>query len=442
MASSRPERLALAGLALLSLAPLVLLWGNFSQLFFFGDELDLISQIDRSGVTAWIFSAFAENIVPLFKAIWSGVIFLSNGSYAALIGGLWLTHAFNVYLFGFLLLRFGIGLPAAAVVLVVFGVSAQNLETLAWTVQWSAVLAMTFLLLGALTLSRSLDRPASVWGQAVLLALCAAASSLCFSRGVLTGFALAAVVVAPWLCPGLAWRQRWILTAAAALPSLAMAIALGILINTGGRPPSQEEFVPWQSMGNYAFHTFALNPTHHLLGDAEISRLLDDHPIEARRLFMLGAFKTLLIAAGLLLARPATRPLLWLLLAFQIGDTLLLGIGRHHTGLATATSSRYQYASLITTLPFAAVALDRAFSSLFQRRVALRWAPAAVLCLLAGFWVTRDWLVMELWSHARGPAARERILSPEAALSDEPLPDIPWLTSRQAHELAERFNLH
>ena len=96
---SRFERLAPWFGGLLALAPLIWCHQAFSEVWWFGDDWDLLDQIARVGFVKWTLVAFAENFVPLFKLLWGGMVFVSGGSYFAMICALWLTHALNVALF-------------------------------------------------------------------------------------------------------------------------------------------------------------------------------------------------------------------------------------------------------------------------------------------------------------------------------------------------------
>ncbi len=157
--------------------------GMFNRLYWFGDEFDLIDQMDRLGFWHWVWLVFAENFVPVFKVLWGGGVLLFGGSYAAMICAVWLLHALNVGLLGRLMRACDLSWTAVFLAQAAFGLASSNIETLAWSVQGSAVLSVTFMLLALLGFIEAPGRSSSyAWS---------AASALSFSRGVLTGLVLA-----------------------------------------------------------------------------------------------------------------------------------------------------------------------------------------------------------------------------------------------------------
>ena len=145
--TSRAPLLFLFALALASLWPVLQNLHAFRTLFYFEDEWDLIDLWDKTGFTSWVGTVFAENFVPLFKAAWGGAIVAFGGSYFALVLLLWLTHAANVFLLSRIATRLGANWGGTALAGLIFGLAWINFETLGWTVQWSAVLSLFFLLL-------------------------------------------------------------------------------------------------------------------------------------------------------------------------------------------------------------------------------------------------------------------------------------------------------
>jgi hypothetical protein len=133
-----------AGVALL---PAVWCAPALADLWWFGDDWDLLDQIQRQGFWRWTLVPFAENFVPLFKLLWGGLVFAGGGAYWPLVTALWLTHALNTALFLRLLRAGGMELAGAVLATALFGLAAFHVESLAWSVQWSALLATTFFLL-------------------------------------------------------------------------------------------------------------------------------------------------------------------------------------------------------------------------------------------------------------------------------------------------------
>src|ERR1039458_228114 len=68
------DRWILLAAGCLALAPFVAYHRLFGRLYWFGDEFDLIDQIDRIGFWRWIWLVFAANFVPVFKLLWGVVL--------------------------------------------------------------------------------------------------------------------------------------------------------------------------------------------------------------------------------------------------------------------------------------------------------------------------------------------------------------------------------
>jgi hypothetical protein len=143
-----------AACALAALVPFVACAAEFHKLFWFGDEWDQLKELHRSGAWSYLTSTFAENFVPLFKAMWLSLILAGRGSYFIVLSAVWLTHALNVLLLGMILRRVDLRASGIAIALVWVGLPASNIETLGWTVQWSAVLALSFYLFALLEFLR------------------------------------------------------------------------------------------------------------------------------------------------------------------------------------------------------------------------------------------------------------------------------------------------
>lgn len=419
------RRHALAG-AGITLLPFLIFHRDFSQLFWFGDEWDLLDQIDQLGFRPWTTRVFAENFVPLFKLLWGGTVFLFGGSYMALLTLLWLTHALNTVLLGRLLRHAGFGWTATLFSQAVFALVPHNLETLGWGVQWSAVLAVTFMLGGLDVLLR---RPADTAGREIYAdpALwLTAASALSFSRGVLTGGVL--WLAAVWSALNRPWYFRGLAGLRYLFPGFAVA---GIIMAySSGNHRHMDSDTLFASL-NYARWYFSLNPFHALLSVDSWG------PVTTT---LLAGLKATLIAWGLIRHTGATRRLLFLLLIFDLGNALLLGVGRHHTGLGTTVSSRYQYGALLATLPFAGLWLE----SLLRRlpdRIRLPGAIAVCLIMLGVF--CRQW-PSEIASFCdyRGTQTRQMVFTEPNPPARGAIPGIPSLPTARARELAQKYHLH
>lgn len=424
------ERLPLFAAGVVALAPLVLFHRDFAELFWFGDEFDLIDQIDRLGFWSWMWLVFAENFVPFFKLLWGGGVHLFRGDYFSMIVMLWLTHAFNAMQLGRVLRAHDFPWSAVLFTQLVFALTPASLETLGWTVQWSAVLATTFLLLALEWHARHAPHLQSfTWRVHGPLFAFSAASAFSFSRGVLTGAILALASFWPFLRLRLASLPRRVANAALCLLPAVIAAAL-IATYSGGN--YQQFHVRFADAAHYGLWHFSLNPLH---------RLLEMDSSGPRTVTLLGAAKAALILWGLARSRGSQRTLLVLLLAFDLGNSTLLGIGRYHTGLETANSSRYQYYSLICVLPFAGLWLGHLLARL-PGCWHLPGLAAAALLVVVTFAVSRNWpQEIRDFAFPRGTETR-RILLQEPHPPPYAVPGIPFLPTDRAKELIRRYNLH
>jgi hypothetical protein len=402
-----------------ALAPLALYHGLFSRLFWFGDEFDLIDQIDRLGFWNWLWRTFAENFVPLFKVLWGGAVLGFHGSYAAMIALLWLTHAANVVLLGRVMRTCGIAWTGVILAQAVFGLTSVNLETLAWTVQWSAVLSVAFMLLALEGLFRAPFGTASV--------LWSAASALSFSRGVLTGPLVALGSLGPrreGLRPTPGRRAAFL--AGCFFTSLAVALLIGHLArgnhqHIGGHYGEAAIFGTWY---------YCLNPARNLFSVESIGW----HTVIA-----LGLCKVALVGWALARSTGRRRLLFALLVAFDLGNAALLGIGRYHTGLAATLSSRYQYASLIGIVPLAAFGLSHLWERVMLPRK-LRGGLALAAIGVAAALMCRGWSgALEPFTAWRGSDSRHALLDESGSGA---VPGIPGMTRERARELIAKYNLH
>jgi hypothetical protein len=406
---------------LLALVPYLVYRAMFTRLYWFGDEFDLIDQIDRLGFWRWTWLAFAENFVPLFKVLWGGSVIAFGGSYAAMIAIVWLTHSLNVVLYGRLMRTCGFSWVAALSAQVVFGLAPSNLETLAWSVQWSAMLSVMCMFIALDGFFRKPSGPAPfAW---------AAASALSFSRGVLTGLLLAAANFLPGADTGRrSLRKRAARAAVYLVPSLAVCFLIVVLVPSGN---DRHMAGHWGDAALFGAWYYCLNPTHYLLGIESVG---------PRTLVLSGILKVALVSWAIARSRGNVRTLLLLLLAFDLGNAALLGVGRYQTGLQNAMSSRYQYASLVACLPAAAfwfsTMWDRIPLSASSRALVfsgLLTAAAVVLCLK---WPA-DLDPFTIW---RGTDSRSIMLvNPD---DTQAVPGYPGFPMARAREIIAKYNLH
>jgi hypothetical protein len=415
--------------AFASLWPLVQNAPAFRELFYFEDEWDLIDLWDRMGFGPWCTTVFAENFVPLFKLLWGGAIVLCGGNYFALVIVLWLTHAANVFLLVRISRRLGADAPAAALAGLIFGLTAINYETLTWTVQWSAVLSLSFLLLGLDLTAARIERTETLTKRdGFVLGACALASALCFSRGVLAGFSFAVVILLASE-PSLRVRLRLSYALIPVVPALAVAAWI-FRHSTGNHQHLSEAIRP---MLSWSLHYYAQSPLRVFFSN-EIP------PLPA--ICALGALKSGLFIAGVLLAPQRARAPLLALAAFEIGSALLLGLGRYHTGIGAAASSRYQYGALATLLPFCAIIFSRASACLARWRT-VRFVATMAAIVFVAWRVQLPWReTLASWTPSRGGDTRAILFGSPPAPEPEHLSRLPWMTNERAHVLVEKYHLH
>lgn len=396
--------------ALVSVLPLVVWWRQFELLFFFDDDWELLQGASAHSLIRWLFHPFVgEGILPLFKLLWIAAVRFSGGSYMAMVVLLWLTHLAILLLFGWLLLRFRFSETAAAIAVVTLGLAWSNIETLAWSMQWSALLATLFLLIAWHLLLRILDgRRWLFW-----YLLCLLASGLVSTRGVYYGGVLAAFIV---LFPA-ASQKRWLI-GWSLLPAVLLTGAT--LIVKHGRPAGLTASL--LDKVSFAAHDLLLNPLYTLIS-------YPGRRVGILALALFGAVKAAVMVWAIVGAKKTpVRALLLTLVAFDVLNALAMGYGRAYTGDLATVSSRYQYTSLLCFGP----ALGWAFSR-------IRKEAAVILALLwlgvLGYpWKTH----IDIWALRRGSDLRRALKTSPADAHFDP----SSVTAATARELTERYRLH
>lgn len=423
------ERAWPAVAAVVALLPFLWCVRTFADLWWFGDDWDLMERINTIGFWRWTLEPFAENFVPLFKLLWGGLVFASAGSYLPMIGTLWVTHAVNTTLFARLLRRANFSWTAAVPVVGVFALSAANIETLAWSVQWSALLAITFFLLAAEHLLRhTAPGTASRGPKLALLFLLSLASALAFARGVLTGSALAALCLLPFATQIPTGGARGKIAAACFAPALAVAATI-YFFSPGNH----------HALGGHAREIVAFGLSY--WAATPLQWLFQANGWDPNTVILLGGIKVALLAWVLRGATPGQRSLLVLLLLLDLGNAVLLGVGRYQTGLPASNSSRYQYNALLCTLPFLGLAGERWLAAWPAPR--LRRAIAVAVLLFALFRVASGWpAAVEAFAQTRGRNTRDLLLREQVLPPVGAVPGIPFLATKRAHELIEVYHLH
>ena len=427
------DRWGIPLLGLLALAPLFWCWLDFRDLYWFGDEWDQLDQIARHGFRSWTLGFFGENFAPLFKIVWGTVALESGGSYFALIVTVWLVHAVGVILLGRWMREAGFGCIGTTLALSLFGVAATNVETLGWAVQLITVQGMMFFIAAARWhQARESDGAWTIRSGFVLGAL-VALSTFSFVRGALTGLSLAAATVLPFLVVRARWpqwRRPLLLALVCLLPAF---ISIGLIATFAGGNHQHLAKAGLGPPAEFAGWYFLLNPFH---------RLFDVTTWGPHTTLVLGAGKLLVLGCGWRWASASQRRLLGPLLIFELGNAILLGIGRHHTGLQATVSSRYQYVSLLATAPFLAVILE----AILRRASVWRWAPpvvAAGFVFGAGWFALHPWpATMKSWAESRGRQSRHTLTVDPNPPAMGVVPGIDFIPTQRAKELIEKYHLH
>ena len=404
-------------------------WKHFRLLYWFHDDWELISQLESTGIVRWMAQPFAENFIPLFKALWAAAVTMVHGSYFGMIWLLWGTHLAILLLFAALLRQLAFSWMSQTVAILTLGMPWSNIETLGWATQWSSLLATFFFLLAWVILLSSESNPGSK-PVAVATIMSALASALSFSRGVLSGALLAFFTLrSPQGNNGANRRHRWLAVCLAVVTVASFFPYRWMLREYPGFQGLNGEKLA--AMASYGGHYLLLSPLFHLL---PIPHKMADGLTE---LLIAGSFKALLVATGLSLAKDRQRAFLWTLLLFDLGTAGLLGVGRWNLGIDTAVSYRYQYVSLLSFAPFLGLVVGRAVQSLGDSRSA---RPAFVVFfvgwgLLLGYpWARHS----QRWSQWRGTDVRNALAS---APADQRF-GLPSITGERARELVALYNLH
>lgn len=429
-----PTRWLPAFAAVLSLLPLVWWAKDLRDMFWFGDEWDQLDQIAKVGFWPWTTSCFGENFAPLFKLSWGGLALASGGSYFFLLCAVWCVHALCVFVLGRWLLRAGFSAFATATVLLLFGLAYSNIETLVWSIQLITIQGILFFVAAAYW--HEIHDPENRWsaGSIAVFALLVVLSTFSFVRGALTGATLAVATVAPLLLrreARAAWRSKLPIIATC-LISAAISIAVIMTYATGNHQHLTASGL--SAPTKFALSYFLLNPLFKLATDGDLWTVA--------QFAACAMIKVAVLAFGWLKATHSQRRLLLTVLVFDLGNTVLLGIGRYNEPLVTATSSRYQYFSLLSTLPFLAVVLETTLRSLAR---APRWraALAALLLVLLAYSATWGWQRdIPGWVESRGRVTRDVVFTAPDPPAEGAIPGIPFLTTRQAKEIVERYHLH
>ncbi len=432
------NRLILIFLSFISAAPFVYLHSYFKKLFWFGDELHLLTQLRQQGMWAWLFTPFAESFVPVFKLLWGGSVVLFNGNYFAIQVIVWLTHALNCFLLGRLLLKGGVSLIGVAFSILTFGLAWSNIETLGWTVQWSAILSITFFLLGwDLVQGEQYRNNKTSLKFYITYFLLLLFSTLSFARGVLSCAVLSIYSFLLGATHSDAYpekrRKYFFFAGLSLIPAIAVTVIIFLIAGGNHRQIGGINFETIFKMIGYAIHVFLLNPFFHLFS-------FEGPPTDS--ILFLGTVKVFIVILSFVFAKDKSLRILILgFLLFDLGNAALLGLGRYHEGLNAAVSWRYQYVSLIGFLPSCAIVINQLFEWVFKSPKIKTIAAILSLVLWLNLIVTPWQSHIEHWHFWRGRDGRK------ALLKDNPnfrnwigLPSI--VPFDEGKETVRRFNLH
>lgn len=333
-----------------------------------------------------------------------GALRLTGGSYFGLVVILWITNAAICLLLGSVLARFGTAPAAIAFALLTLGLPWTNIETLGWFMQWNAQLSILFFLAAwRFLLGNGQSR-----GRAAACFVCLLAAALCSSRGIISGVVLAVFVLVENGGEARARLCLLCLTPTVLLTVMTWLLAPHHPFMAGG-------------MLRYASEYLILNPLFLLLPFLRVK-------LEGGSLMIFGLIKTAVFVWAFRKATPSARPLLWTLVALDLIFAVSLGYARWPTGLATATSSRYQYISLLCFGPMAGILLTR-----------LRLKAQIAITLLWIVVLTLPWKrQVEQWSTGRGKLLRSAIAQDDPGQSFDP----SSITAGRARELSHRYGLH
>jgi hypothetical protein len=254
-----------------------------------------------------------------------------------------------------------------------------------------------------------------------------AASACCFARGVLTGPVLAGAL---WL----GTRPRSGRSVPSLLTCVAPSAGVAAIIVLFAAGNQQHMAGHWTDAIRFGGAYFLFNPTAEIFGA---------HAWDPTSLVTAGAIKVALVVAGLAWSRGATRRQLTLFLAYDLGNALLMGIGRHHTGLGAVLSSRYCYSALLATLPFAGVVaarvLERLTGSIRAPDLARGFFVAAVALLGLMAWpAALDSFLVE-----RGESLRALMAAPTTPPGVRvTVPALEFMHVERAKALIRAYHLH
>jgi hypothetical protein len=191
--------------------------------------------MDALGYWTWVFHFFGENFMPVFKVFWSVVLFLGNGNYHAFLFASFIMHALVVFLLGYLLRMWSLGLFPVLFCQLVLALNYTHIEILSQSIQISNLMSYSFFLILVIVFSRLVmnDRPCSL-NYCWFISLLASLGALSFARGILNGVAVFGVVLLFGIIKDVRYKRLLIPALFALVPSLILGFlsALWVYHNT------------------------------------------------------------------------------------------------------------------------------------------------------------------------------------------------------------------
>ncbi|MGH8020297.1 MAG: hypothetical protein ACREIA_18855 [Opitutaceae bacterium] len=429
------ERWIPLALGLCVLLPLIVFVRQWKGFFWFGDDWDLLWQIDEIALWPWVLKPWAESFSPLFKTVWGSSVFIFGGSYFAFIIMLWLANAATVAVMARLLRQAGFSWGSIAPAVLILGTSATTIETMSWSVQLSPLLANLFFCIAVLLFwNGPVQNPRWTLATHLPAILAALASALCYSRGILTGFILALMAFWPFVPQRSAgFRQRCLTAVGFVAPGFLVVFVVLTMAGGNQRSILQTDFETFARMVEYGAWYFFVNPFH---------ALLHMDSMGPRTTLTLGALKVALIVFAFRKTTPDVRWLLLVMLLYDLANSAVLGLGRYHTGLGTVASSRYQHCAMTSYIPFFAILFQRLGSTIRATANKRIWATTSIALLVLV-------LQLSLWPAAlrnyvayRGQQTREAFLNSPHPPAGYRVPGIPFMPVEKAEELVRDYNLH
>jgi len=316
--------------------------------------------------------------------------------------------------------------------MLLLGLAWTNIETLTWSVQWSASLSVLFFLLAIPPLVRLQEaKGRTPWLDGVLLIICVSASAFSFSRGVLSGMALAGLCLLFVLFEKIPLRRALGWAAAVFLPA---ALAIYIIFSySKGNHQSLSTLNPekYRLIAQFSLYYLALNP---------LKPITTIYSLDLMPVLSFALLKIVLAVWAFRICQGRARMLLLMLWLLDLGNAALLGIGRYHTGLLATTGYRYQYVSLVVFGAMAAAIYGDFLKRIISKPVWRTWATILILSLWSGFNLWSWHRAIQPWVNRRGASVRDLVA--DTTKTADKMPDISFLTCEQARGIVKRFHLH